>query len=102
MIAREGGIYFFNSSVPLPPASDTDIGREIIAESSPLHIARNLSISQTIFNKIGKPEIIILFLLVCPFTVSWLVSLTSNNKKRTYAILSYFRSTLSFYSSFLF
>ena len=82
--------------------TDTGISREIIAESSPLHIARNLSISQTIFNKIEKPEIIILFILVCPFTVSWLVSLTSNNKKRTYAILSYFRSTLSFYSSFLF
>ena len=38
--AREGGGYFFNSSLPLPPASQTlDISWAITAESSPLHIA---------------------------------------------------------------
>ena len=37
---REGGGYFFNSSLPLPPASQTlDISWAITAESSPLHIA---------------------------------------------------------------
>ena len=36
--AVEGGDYFFNSSLPLPPASQT-LGRMITAESSPLHIA---------------------------------------------------------------
>ena len=37
--AREGGGHFFNSSLPLPPASQTsDISRAITSESSPLHI----------------------------------------------------------------
>ena len=39
--AGEGGVYLFNSSLPLPPASQTlrRISRVIISESSPLCIA---------------------------------------------------------------
>ena len=38
--AGEGGGHFFNSSLPLPSASQTlSISRAITAESSPLHIA---------------------------------------------------------------
>ena len=35
----DGREYLFNSSLPLPPASQTDISQAITAESSPLHIA---------------------------------------------------------------
>ena len=37
-MSREGGGYLFNSSPPLPPASQT-LSRAINAESSPLRIA---------------------------------------------------------------
>ena len=37
--AGEVGGHFFNSSLPLPPASQLDISQAITAESSPLHIA---------------------------------------------------------------
>ena len=36
--AGEGGGHFFNSSLPLPLASQADISQVITAESSPLHI----------------------------------------------------------------
>ena len=37
--AGEGGGYLFNSSLPLPPASQTYISWTITADNSPLHIA---------------------------------------------------------------
>ena len=43
--AGEGGGHLFNSSLPLPAASDTDINRVITAESSPLHIASSQTLT---------------------------------------------------------
>ena len=45
--AGEGGGYFFNSSLPLPPASQTrSTGWAITAESPPPHIANSSTQTQ--------------------------------------------------------
>ena len=45
--AGEGGGYFFNSSLPLPPASQTrSTGWAITAESPPPHIANSSTQNQ--------------------------------------------------------